>query len=57
MHRPTRQHEHLVRKIAEKQTRNPSKKKPGRKTKLWNKWAALYAPLTQGAEGAAPAEG
>jgi hypothetical protein len=49
MHRPTRLHQHLVSKVAEKQARN-TKKKPGRKTKAWSKWVALYAPLAQGAE-------
>jgi hypothetical protein len=50
MHRPTRQHQHLLQKIATKDAR--SHKKPGRRTKKWRKWAAQYAPLAQQAEAA-----
>jgi hypothetical protein len=55
MHRPTRQHQNLVAKVAEKRNRS-QKKKPGRKAKKWNKWIAQYAPLAQGS-GATPAPG
>ncbi|WP_437670540.1 hypothetical protein [Sorangium sp. So ce131] len=57
MHRPTRQHQHLTEKLAQKQQRSAqSSRKPGRKTKRWGKWLTQYAPLVAGAEAAAPAE-
>jgi hypothetical protein len=52
MHRPTRQHQNLVAKVTTKKARS-HKKKPGRKTKRWNKWIAAYAPLAAGAAEAA----
>ncbi|AUX24574.1 uncharacterized protein SOCEGT47_051120 [Sorangium cellulosum] len=56
MHRPTRQHQHLTIKVAQKQERSArSSRKPGRKTKRWNKWLTEYAPLVAGAEAAATA--
>ncbi|WP_438014465.1 hypothetical protein WMF18_26660 [Sorangium sp. So ce315] len=54
MHRPTRQHQHLTIKVTQKQERSTqSSRKPGRKTKRWNKFLAQYAPLVAGAETAA----
>lgn len=54
MHRPTRQHQHLVQKVAQKQALSAARsRKPGRKTKRWNKWVAQYAPLVAGAETSA----
>lgn len=46
MHRPTRQHRHLVEKIENKKTRA---KKNGKKTKRWTKWAESYKGLNQDA--------
>jgi hypothetical protein len=46
MHRPTRQHKHLVEKIATKTARSP--RKPGRRTKRWKKWTESYKGLVQG---------
>lgn len=43
MHRPSRQHQHLLAKIAEKEAR--SLKKPGKRTKRWRTWAARYKEL------------
>ncbi len=57
MYRPTRQHQHLTLKVAQKQERSAqSSRKPGRKTKRWSKFLAQYAPVVAGAETAAPAE-
>jgi len=58
MHRPTRQHEHLTAKVEGKKARSAkNEKKPGRKTKKWNKWLAQYAPLVAGADAGASAAG
>jgi hypothetical protein len=48
MHRPSRQHNHLLQKIARKEslakTRN---RKSGKRLKQWKKWAEGYKALTQ----------
>jgi hypothetical protein len=40
MNRPARQRQHLLEKIARKESR--STKKPGKKLKAWRKWAKAY---------------
>jgi hypothetical protein len=51
MSRPAAKRDHLLEKIARKETRSPGKK-PGKKAKAWRKWAEHYKAV---AEGAAPA--
>ena len=51
MNRPTRQHTHLTEKVASK--KSISLRKPGKRTKRWQKWLEKYKPLV---EGAAPAQ-
>ena len=48
MHRPSRQHQHLLEKIARKESRAKSKnrKAVGSRLKQWKKWAEAYKPLT-----------
>ncbi|AKT39171.1 hypothetical protein [Chondromyces crocatus] len=56
MHRPSRQHQHLLQKIARKESlAKQSNRKTGKRTKAWSRWVAQYAPLTE--QGAAQAEG
>lgn len=46
MHRPSRQHQHLLEKIARKESRAQSKnRKAGSRLKQWKKWAEAYKPL------------
>jgi hypothetical protein len=46
MNRPTRQHKHLLEKIADKEARAQSvQRKPGKRTKRWRKWAENYKAL------------
>jgi len=48
MHRPSRQHQHLLEKISLKESRGQQQeRKPGKRAKQWKKWVAQYAPLTQ----------
>lgn len=48
MHRPTRQHQHLLEKIARKEALSKRHtRKAGKRAKTWRKWAAAYAPLAQ----------
>lgn len=48
MHRPTRQHQHLLEKIARKEALAKRRnRKAGPRAKTWRKWVATYAPLTQ----------
>jgi hypothetical protein len=42
MNRPTRQRDHLLQKIARKESRSP--RKPGKRLKQWRKWAEAYRP-------------
>jgi hypothetical protein len=42
MHRPTRQHANLLKKIEEKKARS---RKRGKKVKRWAKWAETYKEL------------
>ena len=50
MNRPSRQRNHLLTKIAEKETRTPGK--AGKRLKRWIKWSKNYEAV---AGGAAPA--
>ena len=53
MHRPTRQHQNLLEKIAAKESRaKRHERKPGKRAKQWSKWVKTYEPLTQGGAGA-----
>ncbi len=46
MNRPSRKHQHLLNKIAEKESRAQSKnKKGGARVKQWKKWAEAYKGL------------
>ncbi|MDC3960397.1 hypothetical protein [Polyangium jinanense] len=46
MHRPSRQHQHLLEKIARKEGRAKAKnRKPGTRLKQWKKWAEAYKAL------------
>jgi len=46
MHRPSRQHQHLLEKIARKESRAKSKnRKAGARLKQWKKWAEAYKGL------------
>ncbi|MDI1484161.1 hypothetical protein [Polyangium sp. y55x31] len=46
MHRPSRQHQHLLEKIARKESRAKAKnRKPGTRLKQWKKWAEAYKAL------------
>jgi len=48
MHRPSRQHQHLLAKIALKESRANSKNRSaGSRLKQWKKWAEKYKDLTQ----------
>jgi hypothetical protein len=48
MHRPSRQHKHLLEKIALKEARAKSKnRKGGARVKQWRKWAKAYEGLVQ----------
>ena len=47
MNRSTRQHQHLLEKIARKESRAKSKnrKASGSRLKQWKKWAEAYKPV------------
>ncbi|WP_170319385.1 hypothetical protein [Polyangium spumosum] len=46
MHRPSRQHQHLIEKIASKESRAKAhNRKPGKRLKQWRKWAEAYKGL------------
>jgi hypothetical protein len=46
MHRPSRQHHHLLEKIALKESRVKAKnRKAGARLKQWKKWAEAYKGL------------
>jgi hypothetical protein len=48
MHRPTRQHNHLVQKIARKESLVKARnRKNGKRLKQWKKWAEAYKALAQ----------
>ena len=56
MHRPSRQHQHLLTKIARKQERAKQQTRPtGKRHKQWTRWSTQYAPLVQ-QEGGEQAE-
>jgi hypothetical protein len=50
MNRPERQRNHLLEKVALKETR--SHKKPGKRTKRWRKWLEAHKPAEAGAGAA-----
>ena len=51
MHRPTRQHNHLLNKIARKESLAKARnRKGGARVKQWKKHVEAYKPLTQQAE-------
>jgi hypothetical protein len=46
MNRPTRQHKHLVEKVASKTARvEATGRKPGKRTKRYKAWVEAYKPL------------
>ncbi|HRI63857.1 MAG TPA: hypothetical protein PK156_06455 [Polyangium sp.] len=48
MHRPSRQHNHLLQKIARKESLAKARsRKNGKRLKQWKKWAESYKALTQ----------
>ncbi len=56
MHRPSRQHQHLLEKIARKESRAKAQnRKGGSRVKQWKKWVEAYKPLATPATDAAQA--
>jgi hypothetical protein len=48
MKRPTRQRNHLVEKVALKQSRTTAKnRKPGKRAKRWRKWIESYKAVAE----------
>lgn len=48
MHRPSRQHNHLLQKIARKESLIKARnRKRGKRLKQWTKWAESYKGLVQ----------
>ncbi|MBK9266645.1 MAG: hypothetical protein IPM54_43520 [Polyangiaceae bacterium] len=48
MHRPSRQHNHLLQKIARKESLAKARKRHvGRRLKQWRKWSKAYEGLVQ----------
>lgn len=48
MNRPTRKHQHLLQKIADKESRAKARnKKGGSRLKQWKKWAEAYKALAE----------
>jgi len=46
MHRPSRQHKHLLEKIARKESRSKAQnRKGGKRLKAWRNWAKKYESL------------
>lgn len=45
MYRPANKHQHLLRKIADKQAR--SHKKPGKRSRRWKKWAETHKDIAE----------
>ena len=54
MNRPSRKLAHLLEKVARKES--ISRKKPGKRTKAWRKFAAVHAATIEVLKGGTPSE-